>query len=326
MELKTVRVFTNFDTPEPTWLFGRTADEFESHGIQVILNRSGKADLALVINTVTTPRWVKVPRGNLFKIVQEPKIHNILTHFFTYWHSKVFDKILTHSPDVDDPRQVSSLPYLGTWVDPFLKLDQLIAEKSKSLSIIASKLDYLPGHKNRLRFINNLLIRYPDLKNHTFGKGRERELTEKIDGLKPYSFSIAIENTSSDSYITEKFFDCICAGCIPLYYGAINVVDYFPLDSFVWLPISDEEKCFKIVEGLNHSEYVRRIPFLIEARSLIREKHSLGAMIINHLNSGIPEKPPQSRMVLLFRIDGLIQLVIRTGIQILKLVNFSKVK
>ena len=36
-----------------------------------------------------------------------------------------------------------------------------------------------------------------------------------------------------DGYITEKIFDCLYAGTIPLYMGAPDILDYIPEDVFV---------------------------------------------------------------------------------------------
>ena len=118
MNSLTVRVFSNFTVTNTSELLGRSEDEFSQLGIRVIFNRSGKADLAIVLNTVATPRWVSVPHGNLIKVLQEPLIENPWTHLFTYWHSKIFDQILTHTPALDDPRQVRSLPCTGSSFPP----------------------------------------------------------------------------------------------------------------------------------------------------------------------------------------------------------------
>jgi hypothetical protein len=55
----------------------------------------------------------------------------------------------------------------------------------------------------------------------------------KFDVLKQYQFSLCFENMLMDGYITEKIFDCLYAGAIPLYQGASNITDYIPSDSFV---------------------------------------------------------------------------------------------
>lgn len=42
----------------------------------------------------------------------------------------------------------------------------------------------------------------------------------KEDFLANYKFSICVENSLGEGYITEKIFECISSGCIPIYWGA----------------------------------------------------------------------------------------------------------
>jgi Glycosyltransferase family 10 (fucosyltransferase) C-term len=44
-----------------------------------------------------------------------------------------------------------------------------------------------------------------------------------------YKFCIAMENSSTRDYVSEKLFDALDAGCVPIYMGAPNIVsDYLP--------------------------------------------------------------------------------------------------
>lgn len=48
-----------------------------------------------------------------------------------------------------------------------------------------------------------------------------------------YDFAICFENQDSQGYITEKIFDCLLAGCIPVYKGAPNINEYIPSECFI---------------------------------------------------------------------------------------------
>ena len=54
--------------------------------------------------------------------------------------------------------------------------------------------------------------------------GRE----SKINLYKQYKFVIAFENACATDYVTEKFFDPLIAGAIPIYLGAPNIDEYAP--------------------------------------------------------------------------------------------------
>ncbi len=59
-----------------------------------------------------------------------------------------------------------------------------------------------------------------------FGKNIN-PIHDKADALLRYKFSICIENSSINDYWTEKFADPILAYTIPIYYGCMNIEDYY---------------------------------------------------------------------------------------------------
>lgn len=61
-------------------------------------------------------------------------------------------------------------------------------------------------------------------------KGR---CSSKFEVLSRYNFSLCFENMAMDGYITEKLFDCLYAGTIPLYLGAPDIETYVPTDVFI---------------------------------------------------------------------------------------------
>jgi len=59
-------------------------------------------------------------------------------------------------------------------------------------------------------------------------------IDNKKEVMKKYKFSICYENAKDISgYITEKIFDSFFAGCVPIYWGANNIVDYIPKKCFI---------------------------------------------------------------------------------------------
>lgn len=49
-----------------------------------------------------------------------------------------------------------------------------------------------------------------------------------IEIMRNYKFVIAFENAVADDYVTEKFYNPIYAGSVPIYIGAPNVADFSP--------------------------------------------------------------------------------------------------
>ena len=55
----------------------------------------------------------------------------------------------------------------------------------------------------------------------------------KFDVLRRYQFCLCFENMAMNGYITEKLFDCLYAGTIPLYLGAPDILRYVPEGVFI---------------------------------------------------------------------------------------------
>jgi hypothetical protein len=117
-----------------------------------------------------------------------------------------------------------------------------------------------------------------------------------------YRFSIAFENTSAfPGLITEKIFDCLAAGSVPIYLGAPNVGDYIPPDCFI------DVRDFTTLEALhtfltNMSE-ARYESYLAAAQRFLRspQYHSFTAAGFAETvtqETGALTKPPPPRSTL----------------------------
>ena len=64
--------------------------------------------------------------------------------------------------------------------------------------------------------------------NNNVGK-----IKNKILFLKKYKFSIAMENSELDGYISEKIIDSFISGTIPIYYGDYMIDEYINPKSYI---------------------------------------------------------------------------------------------
>lgn len=71
-------------------------------------------------------------------------------------------------------------------------------------------------------------------------------------------FSICYENVKDvPGYITEKIFDSFFAGCVPVYWGADNVLDYIPAGCFVdRRQFSSHEQLFEFLNNMTATEFI----------------------------------------------------------------------
>jgi hypothetical protein len=122
-----------------------------------------------------------------------------------------------------------------------------IYAKNKKCSFIVSSRSGRGGAKSkgihkygnlyevRLKLVERILDSNLDI--DIYGRGLDKifgshkkikgEVKHKIDALKDYQFSIAIENSNENGYFTEKIGDCILTNTTPIYMGCPNIQDYF---------------------------------------------------------------------------------------------------
>jgi hypothetical protein len=76
---------------------------------------------------------------------------------------------------------------------------------------------------------------------------------EKIETLRKYKYSLAIENISMPGYVTEKIIDCLAAGVIPIYRGAPDIEQFVPSDCYIDLETftwpSESEAARMVIAG-----------------------------------------------------------------------------
>jgi alpha(1,3/1,4) fucosyltransferase len=58
-------------------------------------------------------------------------------------------------------------------------------------------------------------------------------IAHKLPYLQNYKFAICYENMITKTYITEKIFDCMHAGCIPIYWGAEQISSFIPHNAYI---------------------------------------------------------------------------------------------
>lgn len=165
----------------------------------------------------------------------------------------------------------TGLPWMvGRSYDDLIAVD--FPAKSADISVICSDKAMVGGHRRRLRFVERLLDLSPMPR---FGRGF-RELPDKWDGLAPFRYSVAIENSRHEHYWTEKIADCFLAGTVPIYWGAPNIRDYFPADAMIVLDTLDPVEVARIIKSEATPEaYQRRLPALREAKRRVLDDYNL---------------------------------------------------
>ena len=138
---------------------------------------------------------------------------------------------LQASGTVDDPRaKIFPTTCSSTWI-PRDRWDALHddnhtesatnarhAPKLRRVSMIASPKDFAAGHKLRHVLVQRFAAHYGI---DVFGKGyMPLARLNKVDGLAPYAFSVVIENSREEYYMSEKLIDAFLTRTVPIYWGA----------------------------------------------------------------------------------------------------------
>lgn len=91
-------------------------------------------------------------------------------------------------------------------------------------------------------------------KHHASFKG---PVANKYTTLQKYKFIICFENSYiTPGYITEKIFDSFISATVPVYYGAPNVTDYIPAETFIDMRnFSNFEELHVFLEAMSEATY-----------------------------------------------------------------------
>lgn len=89
----------------------------------------------------------------------------------------------------------------------------------------------------------------------TIQKAYKGRVESKYDALSSYTFSICYENGAFPGYITEKIFDCLYTGTIPIYLGAPDIAEYIPQNCFIHMrDFKNYEELMKFLKSLSQED------------------------------------------------------------------------
>lgn len=249
--------------------------------------RISECDYWVVFDHLPKKESVKCPKENLIFITGEPSSIKEYNEKFL----SQFSKIITSQRSIKHPGARYMAPG-HTWFSK-KSYDELSknnnVEKSKLISLVVSNKSDTPGHQKRLEFCLNLKKHFGD-KIDIFGRGIN-EFEDKWNVLAPYKYSIAIENSVEQDYMTEKIGDCFMSLTFPFYYGCPNIDKYYSKDSYELIDINDFGKsCATIEEIINkENHYQQHLKSLIESKDKYLNQYSLIPLITNFIKNEYKE-------------------------------------
>jgi len=104
-------------------------------------------------------------------------------------------------------------------------------------------------------------------------KSYSGKVNSKKETLSKYKFCICYENAKEiPGYITEKIFDCLFSGCIPIYLGAPNISDYIPSNCYIDKNQYDSYDllydAIKNIDEKTYNEYIGNIDAFLKGEQM----------------------------------------------------------
>ncbi len=187
---------------------------------------------------------LKIPKENVIGLAFEPFIELNLNMEFIEYAKKYIGEYYIGIKNIGEyynTQYILPSPFVEhysyMWHE-WKKNTKILYLKTEIMSIIVSLREDYPGHIYRKELVKKILE--SDMNIHIYGNGSKQFIDNKnrIKGsfleneppYKNYKFTIAIENTLSNDYISEKYTNPIMFNTLPIYYGAKNIEKYFGKD------------------------------------------------------------------------------------------------
>lgn len=278
--MKLVRIVKNWKSPD---LMRQTPDFSGVWGdVKFTVDPVEECDYLLVLNYIPQDIDVACPKENIWVMLQEPYVPGIFD-WVVDGHEQ-FSRVYTHREDTISDKYHATQTCLPWHINR--SYDQLVVEsvphKSKSLSWVTTNKKIFPGHKRRMKFFE-YISESDSISVDLYGRGIN-VIADKFDALSPYKYSLAIENSSSNNYWTEKISDCLLSYTLPIYYGCTNLSKYFPDESFVSIDINKPDEAVEIIrQTIAEDGWSHRLDAIREARELVLNKYQLFPFITREI-------------------------------------------
>lgn len=198
----------------------------------------------------------------------EPYIDNILSYNSWLNNTNKFDFLffLDNKDFLSGTEWWSSLPY-----DKLINSIDKTNTSPSPISAVVSKQYNMEGHKLRIDFIKYFQS-HSSIQMDIFGFDNYHNLKNyrgslpyknKDNGIHPYKYHFAAENSAIDNYITEKLYDAILGECLLFYWGSPTVIEHIDSRAFIMLNLHDHATATKVIEdAINNNEWNVRLPFI----------------------------------------------------------------
>jgi hypothetical protein len=238
----------------------------------VIVDQLDLADVIVFINTIDSSVVRNGQKVILF--FHEPKDYShlyqtTLDESFSSKKIQVVSHLESPAEFIVNPFLIEfhrSIPYVhfhhGAEKDQLMSIESF--QRNKLICSIISGFTGIPGYEPRRRFIQQLSQVTPDF--HVYGRYSKKvaalrqysgQCGLKWQTLKNYRYNLVIENSNEEYYISEKIFDALICGCMPIYYGSEKIFEIIPEEWFYYLPNLNSDQIVGLEKFIKTDAYKR---------------------------------------------------------------------
>lgn len=266
-----------------------------------LVDTADEADL--VIFLVIVREELNIVDKDVLIVIREPKDYAKL--YVNHLSNKFFENnritVISHldSPEyfiqgIQNHRFIRSFfyPNFHHWATAKVLNSFNRAERKKQIFALTSGLSGIPGNALRKKFIerlsksNNQFDFYGRFSRDAFSLKNYRGLCSlKYRLLASYKYNLILENSPmEEGYITEKIFDALICGCMPVFHGTDKIFELIPAKWFYYLPSLDDSEVEKLNNFLQTDAYLVVANNRSEIAQYIDQKYGFYSMIEKFLN------------------------------------------
>ena len=185
-------------------------------------------------------RSFSVPKNSPKRILLMWESKAITPEHYLPENHKWFDIILTQDDSLVDNKRYFKI-FNPIFVGPPPENIASFTERNFAVMVNANKVSRVDGElyserRKTADYFAKTAPRELDIFGKMWGEHpcAKGAVHDKIKTMSGYKFAICYENFSTGmGYITEKIFDCFKSRTVPIYWGAPNIADYVPTNTFI---------------------------------------------------------------------------------------------
>lgn len=235
-------------------------------GYQVVFTVNGEnlTDATAVlsfneINPILLRNLSKIPKEKCFLFAFEPPV--ILPKLYDAKLTQTFGKIFVMLDNFINNQTYFKLYYpqpIHSVIFPIPSFE----EKKLCVLIGGYQNSSHPNeaYSNRRALVDFFKSNHPndfDVFGRNWAPYQTQTVSNKWETIKKYKFCICYENMKDQQgYVTEKIFDGMLGGAVPIYFGASNIIDYVPKSCFIdRRDFSSLEELYQFIKNMDKSTY-----------------------------------------------------------------------